>query len=139
MLTGTYYHTIDSKGRVFVPAKFRDELSETLYAHKGLDDCISIYSETEWAKFIERLNKTGYLSEMSFRRFFLASAKELSPDAQGRIVLPLELRKRAKIDKDVTIIGMDDHIEVWNDDMLAADSMEFDKESMKSRLKELGL
>ncbi|MBQ7645732.1 MAG: division/cell wall cluster transcriptional repressor MraZ [Clostridia bacterium] len=139
MLTGSYNHTIDNKGRVFIPAGFRDYLSETNYAYKGLDDCISIYSETEWAKLIERLNKTGYLTEMKFRRFFMASAKELSADAQGRISLPLELRKRANIEKDVVVIGMDDHIEIWNDASLENETLSIDKAELEARLRELGL
>ena len=139
MLSGEYRHSIDGKGRLFIPIKFREELSDTLYACKGFDNCISVYSDYEWKKFTEALDATSLITDAYLRRFFYAGVKEISIDAQGRAVIPLDLRQKAGLDKEVTIIGMKDHFEIWDSDMLETKLNEVDTEALTARLKELGL
>ncbi|SHE84329.1 MraZ protein [Thermoanaerobacter uzonensis DSM 18761] len=116
MLMGQYEHTIDAKGRVIIPAKFREELGERFVLTKGLDNCLFVYSLEEW-KNIEAKLKTLPLTKKdarAFTRFFLAGAVECEIDKQGRILIPANLREHAKIEKDVIFIGVSTRVEIWS-------------------------
>ncbi|MGI1691172.1 division/cell wall cluster transcriptional repressor MraZ [Thermoanaerobacter uzonensis] len=116
MLMGQYEHTIDAKGRVIIPAKFREELGERFVLTKGLDNCLFVYSLEEW-KNIEAKLKTLPLTKKdarAFTRFFLAGAVECEIDKQGRILIPGNLREHAKIEKDVIFIGVSTRVEIWS-------------------------
>jgi MraZ protein len=116
MLMGQYEHTIDSKGRVIIPAKFREELGEKFVLTKGLDNCLFVYSLDEWKNIEEKL-KTLPLTKKdarAFTRFFLAGAVECEVDKQGRILIPSHLREHAKIEKDVIFIGVSTRVEIWS-------------------------
>lgn len=113
---GQYEHTIDSKGRVIIPAKFREELRDRFVLTKGLDNCLFVYSLDEW-KNIEAKLKTLPLTKKdarAFTRFFLAGAVECEIDKQGRILIPANLREHAKIEKDVIFIGVSTRVEIWS-------------------------
>ncbi|AEM79016.1 MraZ protein [Thermoanaerobacter thermohydrosulfuricus] len=116
MLMGQYEHTIDAKGRVIIPAKFREELGDRFVLTKGLDNCLFVYSLDEW-KNIEAKLKTLPLTKKdarAFTRFFLAGAVECEIDKQGRILIPANLREHAKIEKDVIFIGVSTRVEIWS-------------------------
>lgn len=116
MLMGQYEHTIDAKGRVIIPAKFREELGDRFVLTKGLDNCLFVYSLEEW-KNIEAKLKTLPLTKKdarAFTRFFLAGAVECEIDKQGRILIPANLREHAKIEKDVIFIGVSTRVEIWS-------------------------
>jgi len=113
---GQYEHTIDAKGRVIIPAKFRGELGDRFVLTKGLDNCLFVYSLEEW-KNIEAKLKTLPLTKKdarAFTRFFLAGAVECEIDKQGRILIPANLREHAKIEKDVIFIGVSTRVEIWS-------------------------
>lgn len=113
---GQYEHTIDAKGRVIIPAKFREELGDRFVLTKGLDNCLFVYSLEEW-KNIEAKLKTLPLTKKdarAFTRFFLAGAVECEIDKQGRILIPANLREHAKIEKDVIFIGVSTRVEIWS-------------------------
>jgi len=90
-LTGQYQHSIDAKGRVFIPAKLREELGETFYVTMGMDSCLSVYSDASWAKFTEKFESLPYTKTKAMRPLF-ANAAKCEPDSQGRILLPQKLR-----------------------------------------------
>jgi MraZ protein len=116
MLMGQYEHSIDAKGRVIIPAKFRGELGDRFVLTKGLDNCLFVYSLEEW-KNIEAKLKTLPLTKKdarAFTRFFLAGAVECEIDKQGRILIPANLREHAKIEKDVIFIGVSTRVEIWS-------------------------
>jgi len=115
---GEYLHTIDNKGRLIFPAKFRDELGELFIATKGLDNCLFVYTRSEWAILEEKLKKLPLAKPeaRAFIRFFFSGAAELECDKQGRVLLPTNLREHARLDKDVVVIGVSTRIEVWNKD-----------------------
>ena len=104
-MTGQYQHSIDAKGRVFIPAKLREELGETFYVTMGMDSCLSVYSDASWAKFTEKFESLPYTKTKAMRPLF-ANAAKCEPDSQGRILLPQKLRAYAGLDKDVVIIGV---------------------------------
>lgn len=115
VLMGEYLHTIDMKGRLILPVKFREELGERFISTKGLDNCLFVYSKDEWG-ILENKLKQLPLSKpeaRAFVRFFFAGAAELECDKQGRILIPTNLREHAKLDKDVVIIGVSNRIEIW--------------------------
>lgn len=116
MFMGEYLHSIDNKGRLIFPAKFRDELGERFIATKGLDNCLFVYTLEEWAILESKLKQLPMAKPeaRAFARFFFAGAAELESDKQGRVLLPPNLREHAKLDKDVIVIGVSSRIELWS-------------------------
>lgn len=121
MLMGEYIHTLDDKGRLILPAKFRDELGQRFIATKGLDACLFVYAKEEWAILEEKLKRLplGKPEARAFVRFFFSGAAEVECDKQGRVLLPNNLREHAKLDKDVVVIGVSNRIEIWNKELWA--------------------
>jgi len=118
MFMGEFNHTVDAKGRLIVPSKFREKLGETFVVTKGFDRCLSIYDEENWAKVQEKLAQMPMLTESSrtIRRMMVGSATETEFDKQGRVLIPAPLREYAHIEKDAVLIGNIDHIEIWSKD-----------------------
>lgn len=116
MLIGEYEHSIDTKGRLIMPAKLREDMGEKFIVTKGLDGCLFGFSQKEWANFEEKL-KTLPLTNKNARdfvRFFLSGAIECEIDKQGRFLIASNLRQYAQMDKEVVIIGVGTRIEIWN-------------------------
>lgn len=118
MLMGEYLHTIDNKGRIILPSKLREELGEEFILTKGLDSCLFVYSKAEWAILENKLKQLplGKPEARAFVRFFFAGAAQLECDKQGRVLLPLNLREYAGLDKDIAIIGVSNRVEIWSKD-----------------------
>ncbi|MDQ0860238.1 division/cell wall cluster transcriptional repressor MraZ [Metabacillus dongyingensis] len=116
MFMGEYHHTIDAKGRMIVPAKFREELGETFVITRGLDQCLFGYPMSEW-KLIEDKLKALPLTKKdarAFTRFFFSGAVECELDKQGRINLAAPLLQYAKLEKECVVIGVSNRIELWD-------------------------
>lgn len=116
MLLGEYSHNLDQKGRVSVPAKFRDDLGSTFIVTKGLDNCLFAYSKEEWEKFETKLKSLPLTNAnaRNFIRFFFAGATECEVDKQGRINIPQSLRDYAGLNKELYIIGVATRAEIWD-------------------------
>lgn len=115
MLMGEYHHSIDEKGRLIIPSKLRYELGENFVLTRGLDNCLSIYPETEWNNIINKYKELPNTKDArNFMRFFLSGASMCELDKQGRINISLPLIKYANLEKDCTIIGVNDHLEIWD-------------------------
>ncbi len=121
MLIGEYIHTIDEKNRVSLPVKFRKELGEKIIITPGLDQCLFIFTISEWEKVSKRLSDTdsdlSFLKadKRSFNRFMFGRAAELEVDSIGRILIPDFLKERIKLSNKAAIIGVEDRVEIWND------------------------
>ena len=113
---GEYQHTLDSKGRIILPARIRDGLGDTFIATRGLDDCLFIYPMTEWGNLEGKLKQLSLVKPeaRAFSRYIFSGAAELEADKQGRVLLPPNLREYAKLEKDVVVIGVSTRIEIWN-------------------------
>ena len=112
-MTGEYRHGIDAKGRLFVPAKLREDLGTVFYLTIAPDNCLSAYSSESWDAFLEKFKTLPQTKKQKIRALFAFAAKcEL--DSQGRIVVPQKLRDYARLTKDVSIIGVGDHAEIWD-------------------------
>ena len=117
-LTGEYQHTLDSTGRLFIPAKLRDELGDTFYLTVSDERCLRAYSAESWQSFVDRVRAMPYVDRKKMRPFFACAAKcEL--DAQGRALLPQQLRDFAGLVKNVAVVGCDDHAELWDSEAWA--------------------
>ena len=116
MLMGEYVHSIDAKGRIILPADFREELGEHFVITKGLDNCLFVYDEEEWNNLSQKLRQLPLSKPeaRAFVRFFFAGARTLEFDRQGRFLVPGNLRSYAMLEKDVVLIGVSNRIEVWS-------------------------
>ena len=137
-MTGQYQHTVDAKGRLFIPAKLREELGETFYVTMGMDGCLSVYSDESWAKFTEKFESLPYTRTKAMRPLF-ANAAKCEPDAQGRILLPAKLRAYAGLQKDVVVIGVSNRAEIWDaEKWYAVEAAELNPENTGAVMEELG-
>ena len=137
-MTGTYEHTIDAKGRLFIPAKLREELGDTFYLAMGVDACLAIYPQETWERFTEKFASLPMSQSKAMRPLF-ANASKCELDSQGRIVVPQKLRQYAALDKDVVIIGVNDRAEIWSaESWHAQEEEEMTPEKMAACMAELG-
>ena len=137
-LIGQYQHNIDAKGRLFIPAKFREELGETFYVTIGLDGCLSVYSDTKWADLTEKFDALP-ISQARKMRVLFANAAKCEPDAQGRILIPSKLRTYAALDKEVVINGASKCVELWNPERCAPIEVDgLDPENLAAAMEDLG-
>ena len=116
MFIGQYTYSLDAKGRVVIPPKYREELGEEFVISKGMDGCLRIYTTDAWQDFCDKLSALPQTSKDArhFARFFLAGANSLEPDKQGRVLIPQVLREFASLEKDVMIIGVNNYVEIWD-------------------------
>ncbi len=114
MLIGNYQHNIDIKGRVIMPAKFREELGDIFYATKGKDNTITVLSKDSWDELGRKISEMPSAKTVQITRFLFSSAAELIPDKQGRVLIPQPLREYAGLDKDVVINGTGSKVEIWD-------------------------
>lgn len=116
MFYGEYQHTVDPKGRVIIPSKFREGLGEKFIITKGLDNCLFAYSSDEWSNLETKLRTLPFTDKdvRAFIRFFFSGATECEVDKQGRILIPQNLREHAGLDKDIYVIGVSTRVEVWD-------------------------
>lgn len=136
-----YSHTIDPKGRLIIPSKFREVLGDEFVVTKGLDGCLFVYDNNEWAAFEEKLKSLPLTNKDSrkFVRFFLAGAANVELDKQGRILVPSVLREFAGLDKDVILAGVGNHIEIWSKEKWEDASQYDDMDEISERMTEMGL
>ncbi len=141
MFMGEYNHTIDAKGRLIVPSKFREALGDTFVVTKGLDGCLFVYDNEEWNAFEEKLKSLPITNKEArqFARFFLAGAAEVEVDKQGRILVPNILREFAQISKDVVLIGVASRIEIWSKERFEGMATFEDMDEIAEHMAELGL
>ena len=118
MLIGEYEHSLDTKGRLIMPARIREDLGEKFIITKGLDGCLFGFSKNEWNNFEEKLKTLPLTNKdaRDFVRFFLSGAIECEIDKQGRFLIASNLREYAALEKEAVIIGVGTRIEIWNKD-----------------------
>ena len=116
MFMGEYHHTIDDKGRLIIPSKFRTELGESFVITRGLENCLFVYSLVEWNKIVDKLKKLPFTKKdaRNFTRFFLSGATITELDKQGRANIHPSLTSYASLEKDCVVIGVNDRLEIWS-------------------------
>lgn len=141
MFMGEYSHSIDSKGRLIIPSKFRELLGDEFVLTKGLDGCLSIYPMDEWNAFEEKLKALPLTNKnaRTFSRFFVAGATSCELDRQGRILIPATLREFAGLDKDVVLTGNITRIEIWSKKKWEENSNYDDMDAIAEGMQEMGI
>ena len=112
-MTGEFQHSLDNKGRIFIPAKLRDELGEVFFLTLSMDRCLCAYSAESWKVFSEKVSAMPYVQQRRMRPLF-AQAARCELDAQGRALIPQNLRDYAGLVKSVTVVGCNNHAELWD-------------------------
>ena len=117
MFIGEYSHNLDAKGRLAIPAKFRNMLKKGAVVTRGIDNCLFLYSKIEWEKIAKKLSQLpiSQAKARAFSRLMLAGAMDVDFDNQGRIMLPEYLRSFAGLDKKTIVAGLYDRLEIWDE------------------------
>lgn len=143
MLIGEYKHTLDPKKRLSVPSKWRKDLGKKLIVTRGLDNCLFVYPQKEWAKITEKIGQLplGQADTRSFNRFFLSGAVEVEVDSVGRILVPDFLKDFAKLDTKVVLAGIHDRVEIWDEKQwtLYKERIEAQADALAEKLGEIGV
>ncbi|AZK46880.1 division/cell wall cluster transcriptional repressor MraZ [Paenibacillus lentus] len=118
MFMGEFQHSIDDKGRIIIPAKFRELLGASFVVTRGLDQCLFVYPMEEWSVLEQKLKALPLMKSdaRAFTRFFFSGATECEWDKQGRVNLPGNLRQYAKLEKDCVVLGVSNRVEIWSRD-----------------------
>jgi MraZ protein len=144
MFLGEFEHSVDDKGRLTIPAKFRDELESGIVVTRGFDGCLWAYPRAEWERITEKIRlevPSTTPAGRNFARFFFSSAFDSIPDRQGRVLIPQNLRSYAGIQNETIVIGVMSRVEIWNPQKWAETfaKVEEDPEAIAAQLHELGI
>lgn len=141
MLIGEYEHSLDTKGRLIMPAKLREDIGDKFIIAKGLDGCLFAFSIQEWNNFEQKLRTLPISSKdaRAFSRFFFAGAMDCEIDKQGRFLISSNLRDFANLSKEVVIIGMDSRIEIWSKDKWKKLDEEISPDEIAEKMEMLGI
>lgn len=141
MFMGEYNHTVDDKGRLIIPGKFREELGLSFVVTKGLDGCLFAYAKPDWKEFEDKLKALPITNKTArdFTRYMLGGAADVEIDKQGRILLPQNLRSFATLEKEVVLVGVGTRVEIWSKDKYEAVSFDTDSEELAERMESLGI
>ena len=143
MFIGEYSHNLDDKGRLAIPAKFRNQIKKGAVVTRGLDNCLFLYTKTEWEKLAEKLATLpiSQANSRAFSRLMLAGAMDVEVDKQGRVILPEYLRRFAGLKKEVVLAGLYSRVEIWDSEQWNAYKSQTEKESgsIAERMAELGV
>ena len=140
MFTGEFNHTLDSKNRIFIPAKHREELGESFMAVRSIrESCIKVYSMSEWDNFLRPIMELPRKTSEATLRFLHRNATQVTPDSQGRILLPQGLVDHAEIVKGAVIVGCGSYAEIWSEANYNKSVDDEDIEAIRAALEEAGL
>ncbi len=143
MLLGEFKHKLDKKGRMAIPAKFRDKFSDGAVITRGVDKCLFIFGPKEWRSLAEKLTSLplAQANSRAFARLMLAGAVDVNVDSQGRVLIPDYLREYADLDKKVVVAGLYNRVEVWNKDKWEEYKKETEEssEDIAEKMSELGI
>ena len=141
MFMGRYNHTIDPKGRLSIPSKYREILGDEFVVSKGMDGCLFVYADEDWKAFEAKLASLPLINEdaRQFARFFLSGAQYVTVDKQGRILMPQDLRDYAGLEKDVVLAGTGGRIEIWSLEKWNENNSQVDIGKISKSMASLGL
>lgn len=136
---GSYTHSVDAKKRVFIPAKFRDELGEEFYITRKFDTYLSVYTAKDWQEYVEKIETLPETDARQIQDFLLGSAQKCIPDASGRIILDDKLAKYAGIVKNIVFVGAGKQVRLWAEEIWNEREQNLDIESMRQLMRQYGL
>lgn len=136
-LMGTFYPSMDAKGRMSFPTKLREIIGERFIVTRGIDGCLFVYSLEDFALIAEKIRNLPISKGRQIQRHFMAGATEVEADKQGRILIPQNLREFAGLSKDIVVAGVTDRAEIWDKDRWNVSNAEFDDECAIKAMEEL--
>lgn len=136
---GTYSHSIDSKNRVFIPSKFREELGGEFYITRKADPYLSIYTAREWEEFVKKIESLPESVAAPLQDFLIGGAQKCTPDGNGRIVLENRLIKHAEITKNIVFVGTGNQIRIWSEEKWIEREATLNPENMREIMRQFGL
>lgn len=140
MFMGEFNHSVDAKGRIIIPSKFREDLGEEFVITLGLDGCLFAYPDKEWSLFVEKLKTLpGTKEARQLQRYFMAGAAACETDKQGRILIPAKLRESAELEKDIVFVGVLNKIEIWSKERWDKNNDYDDVDAIAERMSEYGI
>lgn len=143
MFIGEYHHTIDSKKRLSLPAKFRKDLGEKVVITKGFEDCLVVYTAKEWEVISDKLGKlpVSQFESRGYARIILGGASEIDLDKLGRILIPDYLMQYGNLKKNAVICGLSTRLEIWDEERweIYKNRIENEVEDLAAKLKDLGI
>ena len=143
MLIGEFDHNIDKKGRMILPARFREEMGDSVVVNRGLDGCLYVYTIEQWEKVYQRLSAlpTTRKDARMYARMMLSKAMKCEFDAQGRITIPSGLVQLAHLQKECKVIGVGTHLEIWDKEKWDeyTNSSNMDADEIASQMSDLGI
>ena len=141
MFMGEYNHVIDAKGRLIIPARFRELLGEEFIMTRGLDGCLSVYPMDEWETFEKKLRSLPFKNKnaRTFTRFFVAGATNCELDRQGRVLVPQPLREFAGLEKEVVLTGNLNRIEIWSKEKWSENCNYDDMDSIAESMRDMDI
>ncbi len=139
MLTGKYPHSIDGKNRLIIPAKLKEQLGDTITIIKDADKCLCVYSKEEWTSYTSAISQLPKSQAKDVARFLYSNAIEVTPDAQGRVLLPQGMVDFAGITKNVVTVGCGKYAEIWSEERWNENNFDDEPENLAETLALLGL
>jgi len=139
MLVGKYSHNLDSKNRLFIPAKHREELGPKFMITRNVDNCLSVYSMEAWERYTEKINSLPRTQAREILRFVYSNAAAVEPDSQGRVQLSEDLKKFAGIERGVVILGCGEYAEIWSEEARMVEESDEKTDDILALMLEAGL
>ena len=136
---GSYSHSLDAKKRVFIPAKFREELGNEFYITRKFDPYLSVYTADDWAEFVETISRLPESEAAELQEYLLGVAQKCTPDGNGRIILDEKLMRHAQIDKNLVFVGAGRQIKIWAEEAWNERESKRDTESIREIMRKYGL
>ena len=139
MLTGKYNHSLDAKNRIIIPSKLKDQLGETVTILRGSDRCLTLYSAEEWEQYAQKISEMPKTEVRALTRYIYSNSIEVTPDSQGRVMIPQEMLAFAGITKNVVTVGCGKYAELWAEEVWNEQEIDKEPENFTEMLIDLGL
>ena len=139
MLTGKYSHSLDSKNRIIIPAKLKEQLGETVTILRGSDRCLTVYSAEEWEKYAQKISELPKTKVREITRYLYSNSMEVQPDSQGRVMLTPDMLAFAGISKNIITVGCGKYAEIWAEEVWEEKNLDAEPENFTEMLLDLGL
>ena len=139
MLTGKYNHSLDTKNRIIIPSKLKEQLGAKITIMRGSDKCLTMYSAEEWESYAQKISELPKTQVREITRYLYSNSIEVQPDAQGRVMLSPEMLQFAGISKNVITVGCGKYAEIWSEEVWNEQNLDKEPENFTEMLLELGL
>lgn len=136
---GSYAHSLDAKKRVFIPAKFREELGSEFYITRKFDPYLSVYTADDWAEYVETISRLPESEAAELQEYLLGVAQKCTPDSNGRIILDEKLMKHAMIDKNLVFVGSGKQIKIWSEEIWNERESKRNPDNIREIMRKYGL